>query len=163
MKKSILLLSSTFLLLFMSCKTKQATTTNTAQTSESAIVYKMKKDYSKNVPVTLNENKTSVVAYPGPKDIFYKGKLAYPTALDKNYFLDNRGIGLNTAFLKLTYEEYAKLNQAPALAEMMSMLIDKDPFLEIYNLCARAQFTDEAAQLNKLITKDGLKKFTRLK
>lgn len=149
-------------LCFTACKTKQANTTQVSYTGEPALVYKTKADYRNNVPVIMNADKTAVVSYPAPTDVYYKGKLAYPTALAKGYWLDNRGISANTAFLKLTYEEYSKLNAAPALEEMGEMIIDKNPFTEIYNLGNRSRFTNETEEINTLIKKGALKKFKRL-
>src|SRR5580693_4313855 len=68
--------------------------------SPSAVIYKTKGDYSKNVPVTLSDDKSKIVSYPAVQDIYYKGALAYPTPLAKGYWLDNRGINVNSAFLK---------------------------------------------------------------
>ena len=101
------------------------------------IIYKTKADYSKYVPVTLSEDKSKVVSYPAPGDVYYKGQLAYPTSLDKGYWLDKRGVGPKSAFIKLTYEEYAKLPSAPGIDELYAMIIDKDPFTEIYDLGSR--------------------------
>ena len=144
------------------CKTKQANTCNTNMGAP-AVVYKTKADYSKYVPVTLSADKAGIVAYPGLTDIYYKAKLAYPSVLKNGYLLDNRGIGVNTAFLKLSYEDYAKLNTVPPLAELYNFILDKDPFTEIYTLGDRSRFKDEVADINKIIAKGGLKKFTKLK
>jgi len=130
---------------------------------EQAIVYKTKKDYRKNVPVKMNEEKTKIVAYPSPKDLFYKDKLAFPIALKNGYFLDNRGVGKNSVFLDMTYDDYSKLDQAPLLSEMMKMVIDKDPFVEIYSLGTRARFKDEVREINEIIERGALKKFKRIK
>lgn len=132
-------------------------------TGEPTIIYKMKADYSKNVPVTLNEDGTAIIAYPSPKDVYYKGKLAYPVALSKGWWLDNRGVTPHTAFLKLTYEEYSKLDQAPSLDELMKMIINADPITEIYHLGNRDRFKDEVTEINQVINKGGLKKFKKLK
>lgn len=132
-------------------------------TSEPAVIYKTKADYSQLVPITLSADKSSIVAYPAPKDVYYKGVLAKPKALKDGFWLDNRGIGPNSAFLKLTYEEYSKLNSAPLLSDMMNMLTDKDPFTEIYNLGNRDRFKDEVKEINALITKGALKKFKKIK
>lgn len=148
--------------LFTACKTKNVNT-NVSYAGEPTIVYKTRNDYSKNVPVTLNATHTEIVAYPSPKDVYYKGKLALPTALDNGYLLDNRGIGLNTAFLKLTYEEYSKLEQAPPMTEMLKMITDNDPITELYNLGDRSRFKNEVAEINELISKDALKKFKKIK
>lgn len=151
-------------LVFPGCKTKKTSSANeNLYTREPAIVYKTLKDYSKFVPVTLNSDKTEIVAYPSPQDIFYKGKLAYPLQLEGGYWLDNRGIGANSAFLNITYEEYAKLETAPSLSDMLHRIIDKDPFLEIYNLGNRDRFKNEIAEINELIKSGKLKKFKRIK
>jgi hypothetical protein len=147
---------------FTDCKTKQTNTTEVSYTGECAIVYKTKTDYRNNVPVTMNADKTAIVSYPAPTDVYYKGKLAYPTALLNGYWLDNRGISVNTVFLKLTYEEYSKLDTAPTLEEMTEMIVDKNPFTEIYNLGNRSRFTNETEEINTLIKKGALKKFKRL-
>jgi|ERR1043165_4763893 hypothetical protein len=147
------------------CKTKQATgqSGNETRKAESAIVYKTKADYSQYVPVTLCADKSSIVAYPGAKDVYYKGKLALPTTLKDGYLLDNRGIGPNSAFLNLTYQQYTQLATIPSLTELYAGIKDKDPFVEIYNLGDRNRFTNEVEEINKIIAKNGLKKFTRVK
>ena len=130
---------------------------------EQAIVYKTKKDYSNNVPVKMNEEKTKIVAYPSPKDLFYKDKLAYPIPLKNGYLLDNRGVGKNSVFIEMSYEAYSKLDQAPLLNDMMKMIVDKDPFLEIYSLGTRSRFKDEIKEINEIIERGTLKKFKRIK
>jgi hypothetical protein len=148
---------------FTACKTKEANT-NVSYTGEQTIIYKTRNNYSKNVPVTMNAAKSEIVAYPSPKDVYYNGKLATPTALANDFWLDNRGIGTNTAFLKLTYEEYAKLGQAPPMTEMLTMIVDNDPIIEMYNLGTRSRFKDEVTEINELIEKkDAFKKFKKLK
>lgn len=132
-------------------------------TSPSIIIYKTKKDYSKYVPVTLSADKSKVVSYPDPKDVYYMGKLAYPTPLAKGFWLDNRGIGPNSAFIKLTYEEYSKLKNAPTTNELYAMIIDKNPFTEIVDMGNRSNFKDVVADINRIIEKHELKQYKRLK
>ena len=132
-------------------------------TSPSLLIYKTKKDYSKYVPVTLSEDKSKVVSYPDIKDVYYQGKLAYPTALAKGFWLDNRGIGPNSAFIKLTYEEYAKLPGTPSPDELFAMLLDTNPFREIYNMGNRNNYKDAVAEINQIIEHHELKKYTRVK
>jgi hypothetical protein len=124
-------------------------------------VYKTKADYSKNVPVLLSEDKTKIIAYPAPTDVYYNGKLAYPTELSKNYLLDNRGIGLNVAFLKMTYEEYSQLKEVPSLKVLFDQIIDNDPLIELCNCGNRNQFNDIEV-LNQLVKKN-LSKCKKLK
>ena len=160
--KTIILIATIALSTIVSCKIKQATTGDT-KIGAPCVVYKTKADYSSYVPVTLSADKTTIVAYPAIKDIYYKGKLALPSALQNGYLLDNRGVGANSAFLKLTYADYAKLKDIPKLTDLYNMVLEKDPFVEIYNLGDRTRFKDEVADINKIIAKGGLKKFARVK
>jgi hypothetical protein len=118
------------------------------------VVYKTKKDYSKYVPILLSEDKTAVAAYPAPTDIYYKGQLAYPTALDNGYWLDNRGINKQVAFLDITYEEYATLAAAPSKQTLMERIHDSDPLLACYD-CGNLTDIDK---LNILIAGKALDK-----
>lgn len=135
----------------------------TAFVSPHAIIYKTRQDYSKYVPVTLSEDKSKVVSYPDPKDVYFNGQLAYPTRLDKGYWLDNRGIGPNSAFIKLTYAEYAKLASAPTSEELYKLILDKDPFTHIYDMGNRYQYKNEVAELNEIIRKHELDKYKRIR
>jgi uncharacterized protein (DUF39 family) len=150
------------------CKSKQTATSTTSAaqvsyTGEQTIIYRTRTNYSRYVPVTMNAEKTEIVAYPAPSDVYRAGKLAYPTPLADGYLLDNRGVGVNSVFLKLTYEEYSKLAQVPSLAEMQAMILDKDPFLRIYNLGTRSRFKDEVVEINNIINKNELEQYKRLK
>jgi hypothetical protein len=69
-----------------------------------------KKNYDKNVAIYLLEDKKHITGYPHPSDVSEK---SYPTSLKNGYLLDNRGIGTNTAFISMTYEEYAALKNVP--------------------------------------------------
>lgn len=117
----------------------------------SAIIYKTRVDYSKYVPVTLSEDGSRVVSYPAPQDVFYQGRLAIPSRLAKGYWLDNRGIGVNSCFIKLTYEEYSKLPQAPSPEDLFKLIIDKKPFRQMYDLGPRNKFQDEINDINNII------------
>lgn len=118
------------------------------------IIYKTKKDYSNLVPVTMDRNKTKIISYPAPSDVYYKGNLAKPTALSNGYLLDNRGINENVAFLNYTYEEYAQLTESPQLADMMAKIADKYPLAELIDCGIRTQYRDEISELNALIDAD---------
>jgi hypothetical protein len=119
-------------------------------------IYKTKQDYNKYVPVTLSDDKSEIVSYPHPKDVFYNGELAYPTELKDGYLLDNRGINGNVAFLDITYEDYSKLEKTPSSEELLSMILDKSPLAEMYNCGNRFTFKNGIADLNKLIKNNGL-------
>lgn len=132
--------------------------------SPMAVVYKMKKDYSQCVPVILSDDKKTIVSYPHPRDVYTNGKLALPTPLNNGYWLDNRGISENVAFLSYTYEEYAQLTDAPDLNTLYTKIIDKDPILEMWSCGRRHTYNDIVSELNELIAnKEFDKKFKRLK
>ena len=116
-----------------------------------ALVYKTKRDYNNQVPILLSDDKKVIVSYPHPSDLKTGGKLALPTLLEKNYLLDNRGIGKNIAFLKLTFEEYSKLPSAPSIDELYELIIDQDPLLELCDCGNRLKFTDVVGELNSVI------------
>lgn len=117
-----------------------------------ALVYKTRKDYSNHVPVLLSQDKSRIVSYPDPKDIRAKqGDFPLPSVLEEGYLLDNRGIGFHVAYLKMTYEEYAALPEAPSRETLMNMILDKDPLTEMYNCGNRQVFKDVVNDLNALI------------
>lgn len=114
------------------------------------MLYKTKADYHDLVPVTLSDDHRSIVAYPAPSDV--AGHQPQPTALAQGYWLDNRGIGPNVAFLKLTYADYAQLTTAPSLADMEAMIVDRDPLVALCDCGPRSTYANPAADLNALIT-----------
>ncbi len=116
-----------------------------------AIVYKMKKDYSKNVPVTLSDDKSKIVSYPDISDVYRNGELAYPTKLVDGYWLDNRGINKNVAFLSYTYKEYAALKETPSKSDLFLKIIDNDPLIDIVDCGQRGNLNNEVEELNALI------------
>jgi hypothetical protein len=119
------------------------------------IIYKTNADYSKLVPVILSDDKSKIISYPSPTDIYYKGQLAYPTKLNNGYYLDNRGLTKNSVFLNITYEEYAKLKEVPLLKELYAKISDKNPFTEFYDCGNRHRLKNEVEEINKII--DGKK------
>jgi len=152
---------------FISCKTPQESETFKAQDSvpnknilgkremlarPPVIIYKTSKDYFHNVPVGLSEDKSSIVSYPDITDVFYQGELAYPTKLAGGYLMDNRGIGINSAFIKYTYEEYSRLSTTPSPEVLFNLITDKNPFTEMYLLSCKK----DTSEINNLII-SGLK------
>lgn len=121
------------------------------------MVYRTKTDLRENVPVLLTADGKDIVSYPHPSDLSVDGKLKLPTPLKNGYLMDNRGINQYLGFLKLTYSEYDKLEEAPSLAELNEMIIDREPLIEICDCGLRSAFTDIENQLNQLIEKDRLK------
>lgn len=127
-----------------------------------AIVYKTKMDYAQRVPVSLADDKSVIVSYPGKTDIGVKGHFPIPSSLSKGYLLDKRGINKNVAFLKYTYAEYAALEVIPSKEALYAMIIDADPLTELCDCGSQKAFTDMHEQLNQLIRDKQLRKVCRV-
>lgn len=127
------------------------------------IIYQTTRNYSEFVPVILSDDKKKIESYPDVKDIYYKGKLAYPTPLHRGYWLDNRGISKNVAFTKLTYEAYSKLPVTPSAENLMTMITDSKPIKRMYSCGKRSSFKDLVSDLNAKIDKGDFSGFTRIK
>ena len=125
-------------------------------------IYKTTSDYYNLVPIILSDDKTVIVSFPHPRDVYYKGALAYPTQLEDGYLLDNRGISPNVAFLNISFDEYSKLKKAPSIDSLFGMIIDNNPLLELYNCGTRYQYKDEVAELNNVITNRQLTKCKKI-
>ena len=134
-----------------------------AVSSPPCIIYRTRSDYSMRVPVTLSPDKSKIVSYPDIKDIYYQGKFAVPTLLDSAFLLDNRGIGLQVAFLDYTYEEYSQLASTPPATDLMSLLMDKDPLVDMYQCGFRIQYTDIELELDNIINSGKLNTCKKLK
>lgn len=160
------LLTLSLLCFCMACRTQKQISNDknkNVNIQQPTVVYKTKQNYDNLVPVLLSDDKTEIVMYPAPTDIYYQGQLALPTKLEEGYLLDNRGIGKNVAFLKLTYQEYAKLEKVPLLTELYKMIVDKDPLLELYECGSRQEFNNIVLQLNKTIKKRELSNYIKVK
>lgn len=115
------------------------------------IIYKTKADYRNQVPVSLSADRTMITSYPDVADLKAQGKAAYPQALSDGFWLDNRGIGPDVAFLSLTYDDYASRNKTPDAKELFKLLLDKDPLVEMYQCGNRYQYRDIVSELNERI------------
>ncbi len=112
------------------------------------LVYRTKTDHRDHVPVLLSDDRSRIVSYPHPKDLRVAGGYPVPTALGQDYLLDNRGIGLNVAFLDMTYAQYAALDEAPPLEKLEASIIDRDPLMEMCACGTRADYKDPAKELS---------------
>ena len=131
---------------------------NSASTSPVVYIYKMKKDYSHQVPVMMDQSRSRIVSYPHPTDLLWGDELRLPTLLEQDYWLDNKGIGPNVAFLTYTYEEYSKLPEAPSIEDLMANIVEKYPLLEIRACGRRADYKDIVSELNEKISEGFLQK-----
>lgn len=141
---------------------KEVVTTQT-KPGPQVIIYKTTADYNNNVPVTLSEDKSKIVSYPGIKDIFYNGELAYPTKLNNGYLLDNRGINQHAAFLNYTYEQYSRLEKVPTSDDLFANLLDKDPITEMFDCGSKYNYNDLENDINLIIDNNDFSSFKKLK
>lgn len=128
-----------------------------AERTRPLMVYRTKQDLHDKVPVGLSEDRQHILSYPQPTDLLLDGKLRLPTKLAKNHWLDNKGVGLNTGFLRMTYAEYSALREAPPLAEMEAMLMDRDPLESLCDCGARGAMVDPVKEINGLLKKNSLR------
>lgn len=150
------------LVLFVSC-TQTVDISQVDFNGPPTVIYKVSDEYVNLVPVVLNEDKTRVIAYPAPKDMYNtKGELRFPNALGKGYYLDQIGVGLHTAYISLTIEEYANMEKPPTLDSLYQLVIEKDPFKRMYNLGNRKQYPDEEV-VKELVSSGKYKSYKRLK
>ena len=149
--KQLLLITLT--LGIMACSAKRET--GVVQASRAPLlIYKMKQNYSQQVPVGMNADKTKIISYPGPKDLIIGGETAVPTQLIRGYWLDNRGIGPNTVITSFSYDEYIQMESPPTPEELMKSIIDKEPFTEMYRIDLKRDDVDLISKLNSLIRND---------
>ena len=140
-------------------KKDAATTTSETRTGASSphvLVYRTGTDHSDHVPVILSEDRKRIVSYPHPKDL--RTGNSRPTPLGKGYLLDNRGIGLNVAFLSLSYEQYAALEDAPSMETLEASIVDRDPLLELCECARRAEFKDPVKEISAWVENGELEK-----
>ena len=126
-----------------------------------AVVYQTQGavNYDNLVAVTLSEDGADVASFPTLEEAAALAK-ATPTVLDGGFKADNRGIlDAQTAFLKLTYAEYAALQTEPTAAMVNEWILDKKPFVQICDCGARSRF--ETKDLNILV-KTKLKRCRKL-
>ena len=115
------------------------------------IIYKTKKNYNNLVPITLSPDKKQIFSYPAPTDVKVGDRYQTPIELENNYLLDRRGITIYSAFLDITYEDYAKLKELLSHEDMLKHVIDNDPFIEVCNCGVEGRFQNTQAELNRAI------------
>lgn len=114
-----------------------------------AVVYRTNGPFADNVPVTMNRDRTAIVSFPDPSDV--RGDYA-PVLLADGYLLDRRGVGINTAFTRYTYPEYAALESAPSLQRLREMVIPGSIVTDIVKLpFPLSTALADTARVNRLI------------
>ncbi len=109
------------------------------------LVFKTKHDYGDLVWVGLSVDKTEVIAYPSPQDMMSK----LPIKLHNDYYTGP--IGTNVAFINLHAESYAKGNRMFSAEQLYSLIINKDPFSEMYDCGAKTNSSADIDSVNNLI------------
>jgi hypothetical protein len=127
------------------------------------IIYKTKSDYRDKVAVSLTKDKSKLISFPAPSDVLRNGELSMPIGLADGFLLDQRGINEHVAFLSMTYADYSQLAKTPATSELMDMILDADPLVEMYHCGNRQAFTSIVDELNALILAGKLDRCRRLK
>lgn len=127
-----------------------------AITGPPTIVYRTRMDVGDAVPMTLSGDGSEVLSYPHPRDLLKGDGYATPTQLEQGYLLDNRGIGPNTVFLRWSYAEYAAMDKAPSLEELLAGVEFRDPFEEMYDCGVRSKYVDPVKEMNDLVRSGGL-------
>jgi len=128
------------------------------------IIYKTKKDYRQYVPVQLSSDRKTVASYPDPADIKTGSGYPLPVLLHKGYLFDKRGVGLNTAYLKMTWQEYAALPSVPTRADLYNMITDKNPIKELYDCGVRNPQKNSLQEINRVIDQRQLdKKYKKIR
>ncbi|CCX43087.1 putative uncharacterized protein [Prevotella sp. CAG:1031] len=118
------------------CGPKKSTATAVSQTSQAtfmpqALAYKTNAPALDNVPVTLNDARTSIVSFPAPTDINEKSR---PLPLEGGWLLDRRGISPNSAFTNYTYQRYAVLPHAPSTRTLLEAVMPDIRVTDIISL-----------------------------
>lgn len=105
------------------------TVDNKAMALPPIVIYKTKADYSNLVPIQLNDDKTQVVSFPDPRDVYDRKR---PTQLNDGFWLDNFGIGKNVVYTDYTFEEYAALQSPPGPDTLMQHIYELNPLTAYY-------------------------------
>lgn len=114
-----------------------------------AVVYRTNGPFADNVPVTMNRDRSRIVSFPDPSDV--RGASA-PVLLADGYLLDRRGVGINTAFTRYTYSEYAAMESAPSVERLREMVIPGSIVTDLVKLpFPLSTALSDTARVNRII------------
>lgn len=101
------------------------------------VIYRTNGNYDNKVSVNLDPSRKELLSYPAPTDV---NAGSAPAVMADGWLLDRRGgVGVNSAFLDWTYEEYSKLPSAPTRAEIMAHIIPDARVTTVVSLPMTAQ------------------------
>ncbi len=92
------------------------------------VVYKTKNNYDNNLTIQLSKNGKKVTAYPGKSDAIGQK----PIILANGYRL-KRMVG--DTYLSIKIDEYANSDKEFSEKDFLELVIDNNPYLEIYECC----------------------------
>ena len=119
---------------------------NTSGAISSVMVYKTKGDYSNLVWVQLSADKKTVTSYPNPKDVLNQTSIK----LADGYY--SGAVDVNTAFVNIRIEKYVNLQKLFTPEQLATLIINKNPFSELYN-CGQSQgIGQDITRINSIIT-----------
>lgn len=133
----------------------------------SLYIYKTNSDYSDKVSVEMSNDKSKIVAAPGPHDVDTTSN--WPQELTNGYLLNGIFGGSNTAFLSVDKKDYYDWTLYPGSDSLFNLVLDDDPFIEFYYYRdEHNEFSNnnglDTAKMNQLIKDGQLKKyFERIK
>ena len=118
---------------------------NTSGAISSVMVYKTKGDYSNLVWVQLSADKKTVTSYPDPKDVLNQTSIK----LADGYY--SGAVDVNTTFVNIRLEKYVNLKKPFTPEQLATLIINKNPFSELYN-CGQSQGTgQDITRINSII------------
>ncbi len=118
-----------------------------ASSDDKTIIYRTRGNYNQLVPIRMANEKTVIATIPIIEEIKAMKEEIEPIVLNNGFLLDRANININSAFINMTYEDYADLKQVPELSEFFKLIIDDEPFVDFYE-CEQRFTTDE---INKMI------------
>lgn len=122
------------------------------------LVYQSKEQVQELVPVVLNDSGTAIVSYPAPGDVSEQNR---PTRLRQGYWLDNRGVAGNVAYLDFTWKAYSALKEVDA-AMLMAHIKFRNPFTVRCDCGYRDPAVDAEKAMNRLILDKKIKSTCKL-
>lgn len=132
-----------------SIQTLQNDPTTPNSVAPSFMIYKTKRDYSDLVWVELSADKTKVIAYPDPKDILNQ----IPIQMHDGYY--SGSVDADTSFVNIKIEKYATFKTLFSPQQLYSLIINKNPFAELYN-CGPKTGLGQITAINTLIDSNKL-------
>lgn len=84
-----------------------------------AVIYRTSRPAAELVPVQLSAS-GALISFPAPGDLTAEST---PLALADGWWLDRRGVSLNTAFTRWSYGEYRAMKQAPTPGQIMQAIV----------------------------------------